>query len=76
MALQLQGAKERFHGFAALGMTFLAGLCLIVGQSQVGIVEQFLEHLAAVFEERFAQAQFDGLQVANALLRPLLANDS
>jgi len=47
----------------------------VVGHAQVGRTEEFLEHLAGVLEEGFAQTQLDGFKVAHALAGQGLADD-
>lgn len=48
----------------------------VVGNRQVGLSVEFFKQAAAVFEESFAQPQFDGLGVAHPLLGHLLAGQS
>ena len=55
-------------------MTLFARLAGIVGQISRALLQQVLQQLASVLEERLAKPQLDCFQIANAHAFPLLAD--
>ena len=69
--VQVDRAEDRVHRARAGGMTFFPRLALGRGQILGRRLHQLLQRGAAILEQRGAQPQLDGFQIADAQLLPL-----
>lgn len=70
----LHGAKNSVDLLGAMRMTFFPRAAGVLRQISGTVVQQILQQVASVFEQGLPQSQFDCLQIANARLFPLLAD--
>jgi hypothetical protein len=75
VASQAHAAEEGVHLEGALGMAFFAGAAGIIRNVQGVRRQEPFQQAASIFEQRLAQAQLDGFQIANALPGKALLNE-
>lgn len=64
---QVDDAKNALHLEGAIGMTLFTGAADVVGNVQGSAIKEPLQQTAAVLEQRLAQPQLDGFEVADTL---------
>ena len=75
-ALKLNLAEDRLHRLAPVGMALFSGATLDTGQTRLHTPQQLLEEISPVLEQRPAQSQFDGLQIADSASGKIFSNQS
>ena len=71
VAMQGHGAKKRQELFGTASVALFAGPAVILGHRQRRVVEQLLQDGAQIAEDRLAQTDLDGFEVAHSLGLPL-----
>ena len=73
---QFDGSKDRFDLAGTIRVTFLSGFRFRRRERGCQRLQKPLEKMSAVPKQGLSQSQFQGFQIADAFLFPLLANQS